>query len=84
MEYNMKIPRNAISQVIEAILEVGAKKATKYLDDKTVVKATRQGKNNSLILTWGRPNYLERKFIKLCKKAGEKFPIRKVQLKFSK
>lgn len=29
----------------------------------------------------GRPNYAERAFIKDCKKAGERFPVKKVQLK---
>jgi len=35
-----------------------------------------------MVLTIGRPNYAEREFIKLCKKAGEPFPVKKMQLKF--
>lgn len=29
--------------------------------------------------TVGAPNYLERRFIKDCKRAGESFPVRKIQ-----
>lgn len=64
------------------------KTATKFLDPKFVVKATHQRKpdgrdrSTTLVVTLGRPNYTERKFIKDCKKAGVPFPVRKVQLKF--
>lgn len=84
----MKIPRNAIASVIEALLEVGARRATKILDKKTVVSACRRHKpdarnrSTDIVLKLGAPNYLERKFIALCEKAGEPFPVRKVQLKF--
>lgn len=36
------------------------------------------------VLCVGAPNYLERDFIKSCKKAGEPFPIKKIQLKYQK
>lgn len=48
---------------------------------KTV--GSKKGKLTALI-TIGTPNSRERDFIKMCKKAGEKFPIKKVQLKFVK
>lgn len=35
---------------------------------KERIRITRHGKN-SLIITYGRPNYREREFLKLCKKA---------------
>jgi len=51
------------------------------------VKATRQhklrkgGRGSTLLVTIGKPNYLERKFVRECQKAGEPFPIKRIQLK---
>lgn len=83
----MKITRTAIAAVVEVVLG-GAKKATKYLSPDTVVKCTRRHKvdrrarTTEVVLTMGRPNYLERSFIKAAKSAGEPFPIRKTQVKW--
>ena len=63
------------------------KKATYYFDPKRVMKLTRRHKYRrnarqmEFVLTTGAPNYAERKFIQDCIKAGEPFPIRKVQIK---
>lgn len=63
------------------------KTATKYLSDKLVIRATWQGKpsarntRETMLVTYGVPNYLERNFIAACKKAGEPIPVKKVQLK---
>jgi hypothetical protein len=72
----------------------GAYKATKYISENETLKATRRrykgkimkGKCHpvEILFTVGRPNYLERDFIKACKKAGEPFPIKKIQLKYPK
>ena len=67
-------------------------KATKYVCVDHVLKATRKtyggkignGRTVDIVLTIGKPNYPERQFIKACLKAGEKFPIRKIQYKFLK
>lgn len=87
----MKITRIAVMKAVMAILECpDLKRATVYLDDKTTVKCTRyrpvdrQMRVESVVLTFGRSNYAERKFIKLCKKAGQKFPVGKSQLKWFK
>lgn len=86
----MKISRKIFGDLAEVILEGGAKQATKYLDEKTVVTATFKGKRHrnapksEIVFKVGRPNYRERQFIKTCKKAKVKFPIRKLQLKFVK
>lgn len=80
---------NAVAEVVRTVINAKAHKATKYLSDREIVRATRRlvrgkipnSKNIELILTIGRPNYAERKFIKLCKKASEPFPVRKVQVK---
>lgn len=83
----MKIPRNAIAEVIEVLTTTGARKTTKFLDEKTIVRATHQRKpskrdvTTTIILTMGRPNFRERQFIKACKRAREPFPVRKIQLK---
>jgi hypothetical protein len=80
------------SELAEHILVGGAYKATKYLSDKLTIKATRKrykgrvykSENVDIVFTVGKPNYLEREFIKVCKKVGEPFPIKKAQLKFAK
>lgn len=52
------------------------------LDDvKQRIRMTRRGKD-SLIITMGKPNYREREFLKLCKKAKTK--PRKVWFQFFK
>lgn len=81
----MKIPRNQIARVVEACM-LGFRKAYVVLDPNTVVTAARRFRSDArhrsttLILTLGKPNYEVRKFIKLCKKAKEPFPVRKIQL----
>lgn len=90
-EDNMAIPRNVFGQLAEIILEGGARKATKYISEREVVKATRKmfGKRidrrdsrTEILFTVGRPNYEEREFIKTCKQAGEPFPVQKIQIKW--
>lgn len=79
-----------VEQVVRALINAKAFHATKYLNDRMVVRATHRrvrGKvpnragSYDIVLTIGRPNYVERKFIADCKKAGVTFPVRKVQLK---
>lgn len=84
------VSRKLIGQLVEIIVEGEAKKVTKYLSPKLVVKATRHGKVDRrstqvhVLLTLGRPNFTERQFIKKCEKAGERFPVRKHQIKWPK
>lgn len=85
----MKTPMNAISQVVETLLRTGACKATKFLSEKQIVRAsirTYKGKiktgNAEIVLTLGKPNFKEREFVKKLVKAGEPFPVKKVQLKY--
>lgn len=84
----MDIPRSETGRVLDTLLQTGARKATSYLDENTVIKATAQHKpykrcrSATYLLTLGAPNFVERRFIRLAKKAGEPFPIKKVQLKF--
>lgn len=87
----MKIPMNALTKTVEILIRTEARTATKYLDEKTIVRASRKvfnGKlskgNIEIILTIGKPNFKEREFIKKCKKVGEPFPVKKIQLKLIK
>ena len=81
------VPPKAFAKVVDTLCNSIAKSAALYLTPKLVVKATWRHKpkanhtRGELVLTFGAPNYLETKFIKLATKAGEPFPIRKVQLK---
>lgn len=85
----MKIPMNAVTQVVEALLRTDARKVTKYLSEKCTVKASRRvfrrGRRrpgqHDIVLTIGLPNYEEREFIRKCKRAGEPFPVRKIQMR---
>jgi len=77
-----------IHKALEQLLRFGnVRKATVYVSPKFVAKATRQrvpdGRANSetYLVTVGAPAYMERRFIKKCIKAGEPFPVKKVQLK---
>lgn len=79
-----------VGNLVLTVCKAKAHKAINYISPKEVIRATRRlerGKitahgNVDITLTIGRPNYVERKFIKLCLQAGEKFPLQKVQLKY--
>lgn len=86
----MNIPFKTVTQTIETLLTTGGWIATKYLDERLIVRATRRAHkrkfnvrdNVEIVLTIGRPNYAERAFIRACKKAKEPFPVKKIQIKF--
>ena len=83
-----KLARCSLSKAVESLLEVGARSATVVQHPKLTVTATRRHRPNrrapytTILLTIGRPNFRWRKFIKDCQKAGEPFPVKKVQLTF--
>ena len=72
--------------VREAVLDCvaatrsGWRRSTCYLSSRLTVKATRQQprrKNErqvTIIVTIGRPNFAERRYIRLCKKTHSTFP----------
>lgn len=89
----MLLTRKQITQLERGVVQVfkstmgwGARKATCYINDRLVVRATRRQKPDGrakrveMVLTYGAPNFVERRFIRLCDKAGEKLPT-KVQVK---
>ena len=84
----MKASRELFGRLAEAILEGGARKATKFLSPTLVVKATRRGRRRQragsveILFTVGRPNYAEREYIRRARAAGEPLPVKRVLLKF--
>ena len=63
------------------------KSMVKYLSPKKRIKITKSRHIKDGLqgmITIGRPNYREKKFISLCIRAKEPFPIRKIQYKFFK
>lgn len=83
----MSIPYSKIARLVQSLQKTGASKATCYVSETETIKVTRMGKldrrasRTELRVTFGRPNWAERQFIKACKRAGEPFPIKKVQLR---
>jgi len=79
---------HAVAEVADLCVTHGARKATKYINDKDVVTATRRFKPRKgesivdLVVKIGKANFMERKFIKLCQRAGETFPLKKVQVRW--
>lgn len=65
------------------------KTATYYESPKHTIRVTRHSKRMAtkrdryaqFTVNIGQPNYLARAFIKLCIKAKEPFPVKKIQLK---
>jgi hypothetical protein len=85
-----KVARISITKAVEAVLELSVRKATVYQHPRLTVVATRRHRPRKnarfveILLTIGQPNFASRKFIKDCLKAGEKFPVRKIQLEWLK
>jgi len=88
---------NNYNKVIETLISQKAIKATQFISPKEIIRAVRKSykfsgtrklprkdQNIEITLTIGKPNYVEREFIKKCIKAKEPFPIKKIQLKFIK
>lgn len=86
-----KVDHHIVGKVVLALTAHNAYVATKFVSRTLVVRATRRlfkrklpskSHNIEAVLTIGRPNYLERDFIKLCLKAREPFPVKAIQLRF--
>jgi hypothetical protein len=80
-----------LDTVVRTLDAANARSATAYISPRRILRATRRlygGRidrrraTDEILITIGRPNYAERQFIKVLKKAGEPFPVKKVQLKF--
>ena len=90
MELLPPVSSSSIARVVESCLLIGVRQATFYYHPKEIVRATRrfqprrQDRTVEVVLTIGQPNSRERRFIALRKKAGEPFPVRKLQLEWFK
>ncbi len=78
---------NAVAEVVITAYTLAVRRATKYVSPTLIVRATRtlikkkiDKRDFEVTLTIGKPNSRERNFIKDCKKAGEPFPVKKIQL----
>jgi hypothetical protein len=86
-----QVSQSVFGQLAARILNGSARKATKFLSARQVVKATIRGgkidkrdRRVEILFTVGRPNYEERQFIKVAEAAGEAFPVKRVQIKLPK
>lgn len=77
-----------LDKMMEAFNHRGVKSVSYFLSPRVVTRITRQRPANiressiTFLITIGRPNYAAREFIKKANRAGEPFPIKKLQLKF--
>jgi len=75
------------SVVMADLIASESRSVTKYLTPKLVVRATytfrpnKQHTREEVRVSFGVPNYLEQRFINMCVEAGEKFPVRRTQIK---
>jgi len=78
---------NNINKVMGSILNKDVIRATLYISVKQIIRATKKRYGNKLIdkqnieiaLTIGKPNYVEKEYIKMIKKTDIPFPILKVK-----
>ena len=89
-----QVEGKVVGQVVSALLASGARSATKFLSERLVVRASRplyegrldgsgkRARRVGVVLTIGEPNCEAREFVKKCRKAGEQFPVKKIQFKF--
>jgi len=77
-----------LNQILGYLSSGLIKKATKFIDKNKVMRVVlhkdtfdKRNKIFKVILTVGKPNYMERDFIKDCVKANEPFPVKQIQIK---
>jgi hypothetical protein len=84
---NPELTERRIGECVSAVLGMNLRKATAYISPSLTIKASAQRryrKNEpscTLLVTIGKPNFLERRFIKVCQKAGMAFPLKQIQWK---
>lgn len=77
-----------LQKLIYACSQPKVRQATYYRTPDAVTRCTRQRPidrrccRETFLVSIGKPNYYERRFIKACLKAGATFPVKKIQLKF--
>ena len=86
-QYGIKRLAMNAGKVIATLLDPQCKQAIKYILPELRIKATKLIRDNGIAdirLNIGPPSYAERKFIKNCEKAGEPFPVKKIQIRRKK
>ena len=84
-EYAMRKLGEAVGDVIAGS---NVRRATAFISPTLTMKATAQrrqdkrSKSSTVLVTVGAPNFLERRFIRVCQKAGMAFPLKQVQLRY--
>ena len=77
----------SVAECLRALIDSKSRQAAKFLSESLVVKATHRRKpkardlGTSVVVTFGRPNYRERDFLRMCRKAKEPIPLKRVQLR---
>jgi hypothetical protein len=86
---NIEVTNRKIGECVADVLGGTVRRATAYISPKLTIKATAQRKQRksgdksvTMLVTVGAPNFAERRFIKVCQKAGMCFPLRQIQWKF--
>jgi hypothetical protein len=69
------------------VLGNNVRRATAYISPKLTIKVTAQRRADkrsrtvTALVTVGAPNFIERRFIRVCQKAGMAFPLQQIQWK---
>ncbi|MDZ4342137.1 MAG: hypothetical protein U1E51_06820 [Candidatus Binatia bacterium] len=74
--------------LVAAMIDPKVRTATAVMSPTYTMRLSRvyrdraNARSRTFSLTLGGPNYEAREFIRRCQKAGEPFPVKKVQLRF--
>jgi hypothetical protein len=84
-----ELTERRIGECVSAVLGTQhLRRATAYISPTLVIKASAQRryrKNErsiTMLVTVGKPNFAEQRFIRVCQRAGMCFPLKQIQLKF--
>lgn len=86
---NHEVAERKIGECVSDVLHrSNIRRATAFMSEDQTIKATAQrrkdkrARSETVLVTIGSPNFTERRFIRVCKKAGMVFPLRQIQWKF--
>ena len=85
---NTDLTERKIGECVNDVLNgANIRRATAFISSTLTIKATAQHRfrknerSSTMLVTVGRPNFVERRFIRICQKAGVCFPLRQIQWK---
>jgi hypothetical protein len=86
---NPELTERRIGECVSAVLgDSNMRRATAYISPTLTIKASAQRryrkneKSVTVLVTVGKPNFEQRRFIRVCQKAGMCFPLRQISWKF--